>query len=163
MTARFERFVEVFSNWLAWIGLASLVIMMAITCIDVIGAKLFLRPVFGAIDIVMLAQLVAIAFGGSATLILGRHVQVEIFMFLVPERVRAVVDIFVYLLCFALFALIVWRLIIYGHIMQSGGETSSTARIPLYPLAYSISFACIPISLKLFLEIINSILKVAKK
>ena len=163
MMARFERYVEVFSTWLAWIGFTALVIMMTITCIDVVGAKLFLRPVFGAIDIVMLAQLVAIAFGGSATLILGRHVQVEFFMLLLPERVKAVVDAFVYLLCFALFALIVWRLVIYGHIMQTGGETSSTARIPLYPLAYSISFACIPLSLKLFLEIIKSILKAAKK
>ena len=84
-------------------------------------------------------------------------------MNLFPERVQAIVGTVVYLLCFGLFALIVWRLTLYGQMMQAGGETSSTARIPLYPLAYGIAFACVPISLHLLLNTVKSILKAAEK
>jgi len=163
MVNRFERYVTALSDWLAWIGFAGLLLMMIITCADVIGSKLFLRPVFGAIDIVILSQQVAMAFAVSATLIYGRHVQVEFFMNFLPARVRALTDTIVYLLCFALFAVIIWRLIIYGYMLQTGAETSSTARIPLYPFAYGIAFACVPICLALILNVLKSILTVVRK
>jgi len=160
MVDRFERYVTLLSDWLAWIGFAALLLMMIITCADVIGAKLFLRPVFGAIDIVILSQQVAMAFAVSAALIYGRHVQVEFFMNFLPERLQALTDTVVHLLCFALFAVILWRLILYGYMLQAGAETSSTARIPLYPFAYGIAFACIPICLAFILDAIKSILTV---
>jgi TRAP-type C4-dicarboxylate transport system permease small subunit len=163
MIDRFERYVAVLSDWLAWIGFAGLLLMMIVTCADVIGAKIFLRPVFGAIDIVILSQQVAMAFAVSATLIYGRHVQVEFFMNFLPARVQALMDTIVYLLCFGLFAVILWRLIIYGYMLQTGAETSSTARIPLYPFAYGISFACIPICLAFMLNALKSILMVVHK
>lgn len=163
MLERFERLNATLSNWLAWIGLAALILMMAITCIDVIGAKIFLRPVFGAIDLVMLAQLIAIAFAGSTAQILKRHVQVEFFMPMFPQGFQAIAGAVINFLGFLLFAAVVWRLIIYGHLLQTGGEISSTARIPLFPLAYGVAFACIPLSLQLFFESVKSILMVVKK
>jgi TRAP-type C4-dicarboxylate transport system permease small subunit len=163
MIERFERYIATLSDWLAWVGFAGLLLMMVITCADVIGAKIFLRPVFGAIDIVILSQQVAMAFAVSATLIYGRHVQVEFFMNFLPARLRALTDTLMYLLCLALFAVIIWRLIVYGYMVQVGAETSSTARIPLYPFAYGIAFACIPISLSFILNALKSILTVAHK
>ena len=55
-------------------------LMMVVTCIDVIGAKVFLYPLVGSIDIVKLSQLVAISFAAASALILGNHVQVEFFI-----------------------------------------------------------------------------------
>ena len=81
-----------------WVGLAALLLMMVITTLDVLGTKLFLTPVFGAIDIMMLAQLVAMSFAVGATLIIGLHVTVEFFVPLLPERLQAVVDCIVFLL-----------------------------------------------------------------
>jgi TRAP-type C4-dicarboxylate transport system permease small subunit len=104
------------SNWLALVGLAGL-LMMVITCADVIGAKLFLRAVFGVLDIVKISQQVAMAFAVSAAFIYGRHVQVEFFVNSFPPRLQALTDTIIDLLCFALFAAILWRLILYGYML----------------------------------------------
>jgi TRAP-type C4-dicarboxylate transport system permease small subunit len=163
MLRKLEEFNRSLSGRLEWIGLAGLLIMMVITCIDVIGAKVFLKPVFGAIDIVMLGQIVAISFGAAFSLLLGRHVQVEFFVPLLPTRVQAVTDSIVSLLGLILFALIIWRLCAYGYSLQTGGEVSATARIPMAPFAYGIAVASVPVCMVFFLEFLNSLIRIVKK
>ena len=58
---KFEKFNRRVSEWFSWIGIAAMLVMMAVTCIDVVGSKVFRCPLLGAIDIVMLVQIVAIA------------------------------------------------------------------------------------------------------
>jgi len=53
---KFEKFNRRVSMGIEWVGLAALLLMMLVTTLDVIGSKLFLLPVFGAFDIMMLAQ-----------------------------------------------------------------------------------------------------------
>jgi TRAP-type C4-dicarboxylate transport system permease small subunit len=160
---KFERFNRTISSWVEWIGLFALLLIMGLTCVDVIGAKVFRAPVFGSIDIVMLAQLVAISFAAAMALILGRHVQVEFFVPLLPKRLQVIVDCIVHFLGFALFVLIVWRLFAYGYSLQTGGEESMTARIPLHPFAYGAAVASIPVSLVFLQRLIDSMIRVVKK
>jgi len=160
---KFEKFNRLLSGWFEWIGLAALLTVMFITCIDIIGAKVFLRPVFGALDIVMLAQLVAISFAVSFALILGRHVQVEFFVILLPRRTQAVIDSIIHLLGLALFILIIWRLCIHGYFLRTGEEVSATARIPLYPFAFGIALASIPVCLVFLNKFLNAIVRVVKR
>ena len=137
--------------------------MMFITCIDVVGAKVFLKPVFGAIDIVVLAQIVAISFAAAFSLLLGRHVQVEFFVPRLPRRAQAVTDSIVFLLGLILFILIIWRLCVYGYSLQTGGEVSATARIPMAPFAYGIALASVPVCVVFLLNFINSLIRIVKK
>lgn len=158
----FKRFNRAISGRIEWIGIVAFLLMMAITCIDVIGAKLFRAPVPGSIDLVMIAQIVAISFVASMTLIMGKHIQVEIFASLLPRRVRAVTNCIVNLFGLAIFVLLVWRLFEYGHSFQTGGEESGTIRIPLYPIAYCAAFALIPATLVYLQHFIESVLGVIK-
>ena len=165
MTAldRLEKFNRLLSSWFEWVGLVALLVVLFITCIDVITAKLFLKPVFGALDMVTLSQLVAISFAAALSLLLGRHVQVEFFVAMLPRRVQAVTDSIVFLLGLILFILIIWRLCVYGYSLQTGGEVSATARIPLGPFAYGIALASVPVCLVFFLEFLNSLIRIVKK
>ena len=163
MLRKIEKFNRSLSGWFEWIGLAGLLIVMLITCIDVIGSKVFLKPVFGSIDIVMLSQLVAISFATALSLLLGRHVQVEFFVAILPRRVQAVTDSIVFLLGLTLFILIIWRLCVYGYSLQTGGEVSATARIPMAPFAYGIALASVPVCVVFFLGFVNSLIRVVKK
>lgn len=163
MLEKFDKFNRRISGWAEWIGLFALLLIMGLTCVDVVGAKAFREPVFGALDVVMLAQLVAISFAGAMALISGRHVQVEFFVPLLPKRLQVIVDCVVHFLGFALFVLIVWRLFAYGYSMQVGAEESMTARIPLAPCSYGAAVACIPISLVSLQWFIDSLIKVFKK
>jgi TRAP-type C4-dicarboxylate transport system permease small subunit len=159
---KFETFNRRLSGWFEWIGLFGLLVVLSITCIDVIGAKIFLRPVFGAIDIVVLSQLVAISFAAAFALILGRHVQVEFFVTRLPRRAQAVIDSIISLLGLALFILIVWRLCVHGYSLQTGKEVSATAGIPLYLFAYGIALASIPVCLVFLQQFLNAIVRALK-
>jgi TRAP-type C4-dicarboxylate transport system permease small subunit len=163
MLERFEKLNGRVSGWFESIGLAALLFMMLLTCIDVIGAKLFLRPVFGALDVVMLAQIVAISFAAASALLLGRHVQVEFFVVILPKRLQAVIDSIMQLFGLGLFIVIIWRLSVLGHNFQVGGEGSATARIPLYPFAYGIALASIPVCLVLLFQFLSAIGRMVKR
>ena len=154
-----ERFNRRLSDWFEWIGLAGMLLMMAITCIDVVGAKIFRWRLLGALDMVMLSQIVAIAFAASMALILGRHIQVEFFLKLLPRRARAIINSFVLLLGLGLFSVIIWRLCVLGYSFQTSGEYSATVHIPYYPFAYGIALASIPVCLVFLLEFLKSLTK----
>jgi len=160
---KFEKLNRRLSDWFEWLALAALLLMMVITCIDVVGAKVFRWRLLGAIDIVQLSQIVAMSFAASMALLLGRHIQVEFFFKLLPRRAQAVIDSVVPMLGLGLFIVIVWRLCVLGYSFQTTGEYTATAYIPIYPFAYAVAFACIPVCLILLLEFIKSLTKREKK
>ena len=118
MLDKLERFNRRLSRWCEWFGLAGLLLMMVVTCIDVVGAKVFQWRLLGALDIAVLSQIVAIAFAASRSLILGQHIRVEFFFDLLPRRAQAVINSCVLLLCLGLFTLIIWRLCELGYSFQ---------------------------------------------
>lgn len=160
---KFEILNRKLSEWCEWIGLAGLLLMMVTTCVDVVGAKVFNLPVLGAIDIVMLCQIVAISFAASMTLITGRHIQVEFFYDFLSRRAQAVISAIADLLGIGLFIVIIWRLYDLGRSFQATGEYSMTIYIPYYPFAYGIAFASIPVCLILLVEFLKSFVKKVQK
>jgi TRAP-type C4-dicarboxylate transport system permease small subunit len=154
---RYERFNHQLSGWFELIGVAGMLLMMTITCIDVVLAKVFKSPILGALDIVQLSQIVAISFACSMTLILRRHIQVDIVFNLLPRLAQKVINGIVLLLGLGLFIVIIWRMCVLGYSFQTSGEYSMTAYIPLYPFAYGIALACIPVCLTLVLEFLKSL------
>lgn len=163
MLEKFEKFNKRLSGWFEWISFGALFLMVVLTCVDVIGAKLFLTPVFGALDVMMLAQLIAMTCGGAMALIMGRHVSVEFFMLLMPKKVQAITDSIVNLLCLFLFAFLVWHLFMLGYHFRTGGEESMTARIPLSPFVFVSAVALISMCLIFLQRFFSSVMKVVKK
>ena len=159
----YERFNEKMSFWIEWVGLAGLLTMMLVTCVDVVGAKVFKLPVPGALDIVMFAQLLAVSFAIAASLLLGRHVEVEFFVPLLPKTLQALIESFVNLCCMLLFIMISWRLFVHGFSMQTANEVSPTIRIPLYGFAYGVGLSCIPVCLIYLNRLMLSLLRIVKK
>lgn len=159
---RFESINHKISQVLELIGLVALVFLVFITTLDVIGAKIFLRPIFGSLDTVMISQLVAISFASAITLIVGRHVEVEFFVMLFPKGLKAIIDLVVKIFCLALFIILVWQMGSYAHHLQVRQEVTPTARIPLYPFAYCVAIGCIPVCLVYVSMVIDSFLRIFK-
>lgn len=160
--SKFDAVNEKIGLALEAIGLAAMIIMVLITTVDVIGAKLFLRPVFGALDAVMVLQLIAISFAATITLISGRHIEVEFFTVLLPETLQAVIDLVIRLVCLALFLLLAWYLFQYAHHLQVRMETTPTARVSLYPFAYGAAIGCIPVCLVYVSTVIKCFLRIVR-
>ena len=163
MLDKFEKFNSRLSGWFEWVGVAGLLLVMLVTNIDVIGAKLVLWPLRGTIDMVMLFQLVAIAFACAFTLIIGRHVRVEFFVNRLPGRAQAIINSIISLIGLGLFILIIWRLCVLSYSFQTGGETTATAHIPVYPFAYGAAFASIPVCLVILHELLSSLARAVKR
>jgi TRAP-type C4-dicarboxylate transport system permease small subunit len=163
VSGRLERFNRRLSDLFEWVGLAGMLLVMVITCVDVVGAKVFLWRLLGAIDMVMLSQIVATAFAAGMTLILRRHIQVEFLFQLLPVRVQAVIDSLVSLLGFLFFGLTIWRLCVLGNNFYVSGDYSATARIPHYPFVYGIALAFVPVCLVLLAEFVQSIGRIVKR
>ncbi len=157
---KFKRFNEILSAWAAWVAFGAIFLMVVLTCVDVLGAKLFRSPVFGSLDVMMLAQLIAVSFAAALALIQNRHVQVEFFVMLLPRRIQALIDGLIQLLCLSLFVLIVWRLFMHGYHLQTGGEETATAHIPMAPFAYASALGIIPVCLVFVQQFFSSILRV---
>lgn len=162
MLGKFKRINETASRWAESIALAAIMVMVVLTCIDVLGAKLFRLPVPGSLDMMMLAQLIAVSFAGAMTLLRDRHVSVEFFVVLLPGRAQALIDCLVRLLCLGLFVIIVWRLFNHGYHLQTGGEQTPTIQVPVAPFSYAAAVATIPVCLVFAQQLLDSILKVAK-
>ena len=160
---KFDKFNRRLSSGFEWIALVGLLLIVAVTCIDVVGSKAFRWPFPGAVDITDLFQIVAIAFAIAFTQIIGRHVRVEFFVSRLPGRAQGVINSAVSLLTLALFILIIWRSYALGLSLQTAGQVSLSARIPLYPFAYGIALACIPVCLVIFAEFLSSLAQVVKR
>ena len=162
MLEKFKSFNEAVSGWVEWIGFGAVFFMVVLTCIDVLGAKLFRLPVPGSLDMMMLAQLIAISFAAAMTLVRNRHVSVDFFVVLLPRRAQALIDCVVQLLCLGLFVVIVWRLFDHGYHLQTGGEQTPTIQVPVAPFSYAAALATVPVCLVFAQQLLGSIIRVVR-
>ena len=162
MMEKFKRFNKKVSERFEWVGLAAFVFMMVLTTVDVVGAKLFLKPVNGALDLMMILQLLAMGFALSTSYIGNRHVQVEFFVPMMPRLVRRIIACIIQLLLLLLFIVMTWQLFVYGHDLKLYDEVSATIRIPLYPFTYAAAVAFIPACLVALAKWLQTIIEVFK-
>lgn len=145
------------SLWGEWVSVVGVIIMVAITCIDVIGAKLFLLPVPGYIEVVSLIQVATVVFAVAATQRYGGHISVEMFVLKFPRKIRAIVKALVALLCLVIFVLLIYEGIGLGNEYREAGEVTATVKLPFYPFAYAFSVALIPIVMMMLADFIVAI------
>ena len=81
----------------------------------------------------------------------------EFFFDLMPRRVQVLINFLVLLLVLGLFIMIIWQVCMLGYSFQSSGEHSPTAYIPLYPFAYAVALAGIPVCLVLIQEFLKAL------
>lgn len=136
---RFRRIAEV----LEWVGIAGLFLMFIFTVIDVVGSKVFSKPLPGAFEWIGYLQIIAIGGTLAIGFYVNRHIAFEFLVWHLPAPVKKAVNIFVSLLCFVFFIVLARESFRYGLSLQKAGEISSTAHLPLYPFAFFLAFAAV--------------------
>lgn len=153
---RFRLLSENIAKLVGWIGVAGVVCMLLIVVIDVIGAKIFLKPLRGATELVGFAQIVAISCTIAVSLFLKRHISIEFFIGRLSGRVQKWIDAFISTIGLFLFVVLSWQSYTYGLSLKKAGEISSTAYIPFYPFAFVIAFCAAAASLYFLDELSHS-------
>jgi len=152
-----DKFTQSVSHFFEWVGVVGLLLMFVVNFIDVVGAKLFLRPFPGSVEIIGFSQIVAIAPAIALALLLGRHIRVEFIIDRFPKRVRATTGIISSFFSLVLFIFILWQSYLYGQSLQRAGEIGSTSHLPFYPFAYFIMICSIPVCLAFMIEVVKFI------
>jgi len=153
----FKEWAKRLSDLGEWIGVIGVILMVGITCVDVIGAKIFLLPVPGAIEIISLLQVAAIVCAVAATQHRGGHISVEMFVDSFPRAAKHWTKALVSLCCLVIFTLLIYEGVGLGNEYLEAGEVTATAQIPFYPFAYLFSIALIPIFIMLLIDFIEAV------
>ncbi|HOC56356.1 MAG TPA: TRAP transporter small permease [Verrucomicrobiota bacterium] len=125
----------------AWVAGLGLLIMVMVTCVDVVLRKLG-HPLPGAYDLVRVAAGLTIACALPYTTAIKGHVAVEYFHHRLGRRGRKVVDTLIRLPIIAMFSLFTWQFIAYGIQLRASGEVSMTLQLPVFWVPYVMAFAC---------------------
>ena len=145
-----------------WIAGAAIIVMMLLTCMDVI-LRYFRRPIPGTYELVCFLGAVAAAFAMAHTSVEQGHVAVSLVVRHFPRRVQGLVETITDSFGVVLFALIAWYSVLYGNDLRVTGEVSLTLELPFYPFVYGVGFSAAVVCLILFVDLFNSLRKVAGK
>lgn len=125
------KFIDQIADKMKLIGAGLLVIMMALTCVDVVG-RLFRHPVFGSIELMSLMGAMAVAMSLPFTHAVKGHIGVEIVIDKLPPTLRAVIELVTAILSLILFGIITWKMFEYSIKMMESGEVSMNLGLPEY-------------------------------
>ncbi|MGB9886042.1 MAG: TRAP transporter small permease [Moorellales bacterium] len=130
--------------------------MVCVTGIDIVGSKLFNRPLLGAVDITGLLDLIVVTLALAQAQVLERHVSVDIVVTRLRPRARSGLRVFSSLVSLVLCVLLIYVSIRYAHGLQVSREGSMTIQVPLYPFMYITAFGFALASLVVLVQLITT-------
>lgn len=135
----YNRIVRALVFGLAVISGAAILLMIAVTCTDII-MRIWGSALPGSYDIIRVSSIVAISFGLSYTSAVKGHVAIEFFFQKLSGRARVVFDTLIRLISFALFVIMGLRCIQYGLDLHASGQVTDSLKIPLFWLPFCLAF-----------------------
>ncbi|RFC62237.1 TRAP transporter small permease [Fulvimarina endophytica] len=127
---------------LAVVAAVLILCLIGVTCIDVVGRYLLNRPFGGAYELtqMLLAALVFVAL--PLTTADGGHVEVDLVLHMVPERVQWALGRLAGVLSALVLGYFAWRLALLGVSQMDEGTRSASLALPMAPLAFLAALSC---------------------
>lgn len=122
---------------------SSIVLMMTLTCLDVIGRVTFNRPLKGTYDLVGVLAGITLSASLPYTTSLKGHVAIEFLFLKLSRRGRRIGNVFVHSVIAALFVFFTWECIRYGRSLHRNHQGMVTLGWPVYWVPYVIAFCCL--------------------
>ncbi len=150
-----EQQVKNISTWFNWLGAGAILIMMLLTCADVV-LRFFRHPIPGTYEIVGLMGTVGASLAVACTTAQKGHIAVEFLTRRMPARVQQFVFATGEILSLLLFGILAWQSTLYALDLKRTREVSLTVEIPVYPFVFSIAIGCFLTCLVLAVDIYGS-------
>jgi TRAP-type C4-dicarboxylate transport system permease small subunit len=159
---KFRNSINSSSSWLERAGLVGMAAMAFTELVDVVGSKVLNLPLPGSTEITAALQVVAIAGGLAYSKIDDRHIRVDFLLDCLPERARAVLDLFSEVLGLGFLAVAAWMSYEHGVSLFESGTKTLLLGIPLSPLAFWIALCCVPMGCVIITELVTSVQRIVK-
>jgi TRAP-type transport system small permease protein len=142
------------------ITMAGLVIITVLTFADVCMRYLFNKPIYGALDVIRLLLIVAVACSLGQTQLARGHIVIDLFSGALKGRPKAVLDSVYDAISFGLFFIIAWQTFKHAVALHETGDAVETLVIPFYPFLYVISVNAMLVCVVLLFQILTSLKEV---
>lgn len=115
-----------------YLSVIALMFAMFLTTADVLG-RFFGSPIMGVYELVELSLAVVVfgALGNSQ--ITKSHIGIDFFIVKLPLRWQHAIDTVSYCICFVLFSVAFWQMLIYAKRMYDVNLETGVLTIPIYP------------------------------
>lgn len=124
---------------LGYAAAAVLLVLMALTCVDVVGRYFLSRPVAGGLEVTEIL-VAAIVFTALPLVTLRQeHVMVDLFDTVTPDWLLRAQYVAACLASALVCGALGWRLFLRAGLMMGYGDTTAVLRLPLYPLTYAMA------------------------
>ncbi|MGI5883186.1 MAG: TRAP transporter small permease [Dethiobacteria bacterium] len=157
----FDKANFVVGFWFENIAIIAIVGIIVSNLIDVVGAKLFGKPIAAGTEIVYFLQVIAMSAALTSTKIDGKHIRIE-FIDNLPARLANVFHFIVAILGLALFIILCWKSVEYAQSLKAIQEVTAVSRIAIYPFALWVAVCCVPLCMVLFKELLESVIRVVR-
>ena len=161
---RVSSLLTAISRGMSVLACIALVVMMLFVTVDVAGRDFFNWPLRGTSEVVGLLLIIAATWGLGLCQAEKSHLRILLIYDLFPQRVRLVLDILAYLLCFVASGVITWQVVLLAikYLRMSMGNTTATLGLPIAPFMLALAFGFGWISLILLMDVYKSIRGVLK-
>jgi len=144
--------VALLSNLCDRVAMCSVVVMLGVVVCDVVGAKVFNRPLHGAVELAAFLGALLAAFGAVRTYIQRRHVTVGFVLFIMPPKMRNVARTIALSASALVIGLLCYRMLVYAYEIFVAGEQSLELEIPYAPIVFAVAFAFFVLFLVVLLD-----------
>lgn len=159
---KINKQINTVSDILNWLAAASVVVMMLLTCLDVV-LRFFRHPIPGTYEMVGFTGAILISFSLAHTSLRRGHIAVDFFVSKCSPLIQRIIDQVNSVICSTLFGLISWQSVVYAFETKNAGEVSMTLQMPIYPFILGIATGCGILSIVLALRFILSFVPEEKK
>jgi TRAP-type transport system small permease protein len=122
---------------------SGLMAMALVTGYDILGRALWNTPLFGAEEIVSILAVLVVGFSLPYAHSQGSHIGVEVLFRRFPAKVRRITKLITEASACALFAVVAWRMVVYGLDQRTAGVVTLNlalpASYPIFVLAFCFS------------------------
>ena len=150
-----DRFSALLNKGLAFVAGFSLIAMMLVTVGEMVF-RMFGKPMAGTVETIGWLAAVTTAFALGYTQIHQGHVSIDLFTNRLNPRLRAVINILVYLASTALFTVVTWNIFRHAGVLKQSGSLSETMKVIVYPWVYLVSLGCEGLTLALLVDFVKS-------
>ena len=124
----------------AFIAGLGVIVMMTVTCLDVILRR-FGLPISGAVDIVQVAACITAVCALPYTTAVKGHVAVEFFFQRMPYWIKPIIDGIWRIAVMLMYIAMSWCSLLYGQTLLRRHSCTLTLQIPLFWILWLMSFS----------------------
>ena len=156
MIRALEKISNLLNKWFLWVGGAALLIMMGISCANML-LRPFGVPLKGAYELAGFLGALTIALPLGYAQITRSHISVDILAAKMSKRAQRIMYGISSFFSMIFFALVGWQVFIFATTIWKRSETSETLRIIYHPFIYAVAFCCALLSFVLLIDFLKSL------